>query len=67
MTRASKISLIPDIKRVFPSERLIVFGSYTPGKLDRDSFKGIGNYGIYMDNDVQLKYADRKRITSTTT
>ena len=42
------------------SERLIVFGSYTPGKLDTDSFKGMGNYGIYQGDDIQVKYTDRK-------
>ena len=49
---------------MFFSERLIVFGSYTPGKLDTQSFKGMGNYGIYIGNDLTLKYTDRKRILS---
>ena len=41
-------------------EKLIIFGSYTPGKYDTDSFKGQGVYRKYTGNDVSRRFTERR-------
>jgi hypothetical protein len=43
-------------------DRLIIFGSYTPGKLDTDSFKGQGVYQVYKQTDIERKFTQRKPV-----
>lgn len=43
-------------------EKLIIFGSYTPGKYDTDSFKGQGVYQKYNGGDVSTRFTDSKPV-----
>ena len=43
-------------------DKLIIYGSYTPGKLDTGSFKGQGVYTIYSKGDVETKFTHRNAI-----
>ena len=43
-------------------DRLIIFGSYTPGKLDTDSFKGQGVYQVYKQTDIERKFTQRNDL-----
>jgi len=58
ITDATQQQLEPD---AYP-EKLIIFGSYTPGKWDTDSFMGQGVYKKYTGNDVSTRFTDRKPI-----
>lgn len=43
-------------------EKLIIFGSYTPGKWDTDSHLGQGVYKKYTGNDVSTRFTDRNSV-----
>jgi len=43
-------------------EKLIIYGSYTPGKYDTDSFKGQGVYRKYTGKDVSRRFTDSKPV-----
>ena len=58
ITDATQQQLEPD---AYP-EKLIIFGSYTPGKWDTDSFMGQGVYKKYTGNDVSTRFTDRNGV-----
>ena len=61
ITDATQQQLEPDD---YP-DKLIIFGSYTPGKWDTDSFMGQGVYKKYTGNDVSRIFTDRNSVSFT--